>query len=168
MGDSASLTILGIDPGSQVLGWGAVTWHGQSRVSVESYGVIRVRAKEEIGTKLDEIYQRIRQVLDRVHPDVVVVEEVFYGKSFQSALKIGEARGACLLAAAQAGIQTVSYAAAEIKASVTGNGRAHKTQVQAMVARLLDLPEVPKPADAADALACALCHTNRLVLRHVT
>ncbi len=168
MAHDGPVTILGIDPGSQILGWGAVTWHGGTSVTAGAYGVIRAGGKGEIGKKLEEIYQQILAVLHRVKPDVVVVEEVFYGKSFQSALKIGEARGACLLAAAQAGIETQSYAAAEIKAAVTGNGRAHKSQVQAMVARLLNLQEVPKPADAADALACALCHSHRLSLSRLS
>jgi crossover junction endodeoxyribonuclease RuvC len=155
------VTILGIDPGSQILGWGAISWERPNRVSVVGFGVIRVRAAS-VGARLMEIHGQINEVLAAIRPDAVVVEEVFYGKSFQSALRIGEARGVCLLAAAGAGVETFSYAATEIKAAVTGNGRAHKSQVQAMVRRLLRLDQPPRPADAADALACALCHSNRL------
>jgi crossover junction endodeoxyribonuclease RuvC len=158
------VTILGIDPGSQVLGWGAVRWEGGSRVSPISFGAIRVKPGGNVGERLTEIHRRITEVLSRIQPAVVCVEEVFYGKSFQSALRIGEARGVCLLAAASCGIETRSYAAAEIKQAVTGNGRAHKSQVGAMVARILGLQKPPTPADAADALACALCHSHRLTV----
>ena len=160
----AAVTILGIDPGSQVLGWGVIVWRGGTRVELGSYGVIRVRRRDGVGGRLLEIHTQITDVLRRVKPDVVCVEEVFYGKSFQSALRIGEARGVCLLAAAELELELHSYAATEIKQAVTGNGRAHKTQVQAMVTRILGLDKVPKPADAADALACALCHSHRLTL----
>ncbi len=153
--------ILGIDPGSRVVGWGAIRWHGGSKVSLVDFGVLRVRATEA-GKRLAEIHRWTLSVLMELAPDAVVLEEVFYGKSFQSALRVGEARGVCLLAATQAGVPTFSYTPAEVKSAVTGNGRAHKSQVQAMVARLLRLEEVPRPPDAADALACALCHSHRL------
>ena len=151
-----------------MLGWGAIRCSGPARISVVDFGVIRVRTREHIGARLTEIHTKIGEVLARVKPEAVAVEEVFYGKSFQSALRIGEARGVCLLAASEAGVETYSYAASQIKSAVTGNGRAHKSQVQAMVARLLNLDGIPKPADAADALACALCHSHRLRMEALT
>lgn len=159
-----NIKILGIDPGSRVLGWGVITWQHGAEVRVGDFGAIRVKARDSTGARLVEINGKIGDVLRQVKPDAVVVEEVFYGKNFQSALRIGEARGVCLLAAALLGVATYSYAAAEIKSAVTGNGRAHKAQVQAMVARLLKLETIPGPADVADALACALCHSHRLSL----
>ena len=152
---------LGIDPGSRVVGWGALRWHGGCRVSLLDFGCLKVRS-DEAAEKLKQIYRRVLELLTEIRPDAVIVEEVFYGKSFQSALRIGEARGVCILAAAEKGIPTFSYSPAEVKTAVTGNGRAHKSQVQAMVKQLLGLSEVPQPEDAADALACALCHTHRL------
>lgn len=156
------LTILGIDPGSQILGWGAVLWRGSRDMTALDHGVIRLGGAAPGGERLVAIHHAIGRILARFEPGAVCIEEVFYGRNFQSALRIGEARGVCLLAAAQEGRAVFSYTAAEIKSAVTGNGRAHKSQVQAMVARLLALPQVPRPADAADALACALCHANRL------
>ena len=138
-----------------------MVWRGRGTVCLDRYGTIKVTA-DSVPHRLAEIYSRITGIMSELDPEAVAVEEVFYGKSFQSALRIGEARGVCLLAATQAGIPTFSYSAAEIKSAVTGNGRAHKSQVQAMVARLLGLEKVPRPADAADALACALCHSHRL------
>jgi len=159
---SEPLVILGIDPGARVLGWGAVVWRGPRRISLASFGAIRVPPGLKGGERLIEIRRRIKEVFAVVKPDAVVIEEVFYGRNFQSALTIGEARGVCVLAASEEGLPLVSYSAAEIKSAVTGNGRAHKSQVAAMVARILGLACPPKPADASDALACALCHTNRL------
>jgi crossover junction endodeoxyribonuclease RuvC len=162
---SEALTILGIDPGSRVLGWGAVLWRGPQKIALREFGAIRVTPGLAGGERLLEIRARISEVFARVAPDAVAIEKVFYGRNFQSALTIGEARGVCVLAASEAGYPLFSYAAAEIKAAVTGNGRAHKSQVAAMVARILGLAKPPAPADAADALACALCHTNRMPFR---
>ncbi len=155
-------TILGIDPGSHVLGWGAVRWEGPRTITAVAFGAIRVPPELKGGERLLAVARGVNAILERIAPDAVAIEEVFCGRNFQSALTIGEVRGVCLLAAAEAGFATFSYSAAEIKAAVTGNGRAHKSQVSAMVARILRLPRPPRPADAGDALACALCHANRL------
>ncbi len=156
------LKILGIDPGSRIVGWGAIAWEGPRRITLAEFGAIRVPRGLECGARLSEIRTRIKEIIERIAPDVVAIEKVFYGRNFQSALTIGEARGVCVLAATEAGLPLFSYSAAEIKSAVTGNGRAHKSQVAAMVARILTLPRPPTPADAGDALACALCHSNRL------
>ena len=159
---SEPLRILGIDPGSRIVGWGAIIWEGTRRITLAEFGAIRVLPGLECGARLSEIRARIKEIIERIAPDVVAIEKVFYGRNFQSALTIGEARGVCVLAATEAGVPLFSYSAAEIKSAVTGNGRAHKSQVAAMVARILELPRPPTPADAGDALACALCHSNRL------
>ena len=155
-------TILGIDPGSHVLGWGAVRWEGPQALSAVAFGALRVPPDLKGGARLLMIRRGVDAILARIAPDAVALEEVFYGRNFQSALTIGEVRGVCLLAAAEGGFATYGYSAAEVKAAVTGNGRAHKSQVTAMVARILRLTQPPRPADAGDALACALCNANRL------
>ncbi len=156
--------VLGIDPGSRVLGWGVVERRDLRYLRLVEYGTIRVNTDAPKERKLLEIHREIHKVFERMQPDIVSVEEVFYGKSFQSAMKIGEARGVCLLAAAERSYPIHHFAPAEVKGAVTGNGRAHKSQVQAMVTRILELDKVPKPADAADALACAICYCNRVLL----
>lgn len=154
------MRILGIDPGTRLVGWGILDKKG-GRVRVLDYGVIRVRDADKLPERLLGIYQGLVALMKRVKPDTVVVEDVFYARDVRSTIKLGEARGLALLCAAQKNIPVFEYTPAEVKKSVTGNGRADKTQVQAMVRRILALAETPPP-DAADALALTLCHLHRL------
>lgn len=155
-------TIIGIDPGTRILGWGVITSPRPLQLALVDYGVIRISQELDTPQRLLAIHRAIHEILKAKKPDIMAIERVFYGKSFQSALKIGEARGICLLAAAELDLPTFSYTPAEVKSAVTGNGQAHKSQVQSMVTRVLKLSGPPRPADAADALACAICHMNRL------
>ena len=124
--------------------------------------MFRGPSSADLPSRLARGYEGLVEVIERHEPDVMVVEQVFCGKNIQSALKLGEARGVILLCAARAGSPVVEYAPATIKKSVAGGGRASKEQVQRMVQRVLRLEELPRPADAADALAMALCHGFRL------
>jgi len=154
------LRVLGIDPGGRATGWGLV----ESRGGVLSCaGCGTIRAQGALPERLRSIHARLGEIIARYHPDEAAFEEVFLARNFQSALSLGEARGVALLAAAQAGLPVFEYSAAEVKKAVTGYGRADKAQVQAMVRRLLslptDAPAAAQPAaDAADALAVAICH----------
>ncbi len=150
--------ILGIDPGTAVTGYGVVAKEGGSVVSLVECGVVRTSSGEELAVRIREIYQEVTALITRHEPSVVVVEDVFQGKNVQSALKLGHARGAILLAAALGEIPIAEYSPREIKKAVVGNGNATKDQVGFMVQQQLRLKAPPSPADAADGVAVALCH----------
>lgn len=150
------MRVLGIDPGTIRMGVGIVESNGNHRhlVSFESISISRDRSLSE---KLKEIYDHVLSFIDRFQPDVMALENVFFGKDVRSLVKIGEARASAMLAAAEKGIPVMEYPPARVKEAVTGNGRASKIQIQQMVKYLLQL-KTPPPVDAADALAVALCH----------
>jgi len=150
--------ILGIDPGTAVTGYGVVAKEGGSAVSLVECGVVRTSSGEVLAVRIREIYEAVAAVIARHAPSVVVVEEVFQGKNVQSALKLGHARGAILLAAALSEIPIAEYSPREIKKAVVGNGNATKEQVAFMVQQQLHLKAPPSPSDAADGVAAALCH----------
>ena len=150
--------ILGIDPGTAVTGYGVVAQEGGGAVSLVECGVVRTSSREALPVRIREIFEEITALIARHAPSVVVVEDVFQGKNVQSALKLGHARGAILLAAALGEIQIAEYSPREIKKAVVGNGNASKDQVGFMVQQQLRLKDPPSPADAADGVAAALCH----------
>jgi len=150
--------ILGIDPGSLVTGWGVVQVDGTHLTHI-AHGTIATSSADAQGERLRRIHQGIQEVLRKYRPSGVSLERVFFARNVASALKLGQARGVALLAAAEQEIAVAEYAAAEIKVAVTGFGQATKQQVQKMIAVLLCLRgEVA--ADAADALAAAVCHIH--------
>lgn len=150
--------MLGIDPGTAVTGYGVVTRSGPGAVSLRECGVITTSTDRPMLERIREIYDATAALIERHRPFVVSVEDVFQGKNAQSALKLGHARGAILLAAAHAEVSVAEYAPREIKKAVVGNGNATKDQVGFMVQRQLRLVAAPTPADAADGVAAALCH----------
>ena len=150
--------ILGIDPGTAVTGYGVVAKDGGGAVSLVECGVVRTSSGEALAVRIREIYEEITTLITRHAPSVVVVEDVFLGKNVQSALKLGHARGAILLAAALGEIPIAEYSPREIKKAVVGNGNATKDQVGFMVQQQLRLKVPPSPSDAADGVAVALCH----------
>ena len=150
--------ILGIDPGTAVTGYGVVVKEGGSAVSLVECGVVRTSSSEALAVRIREIYEEVTALITRHAPTVVVVEDVFQGKNVQSALKLGHARGAILLAAALGEIPIAEYSPREVKKAVVGNGNATKEQVGFMVQQQLRLKDPPSPADAADGVAVALCH----------
>ncbi len=149
--------ILGIDPGSRITGYGVVRHNGRQFEYVGS-GCIRVVA-EQLPEKLKIIHDGVRELILQFNPDVFAIERVFMAKNADSALKLGQARGAAIVAATVNDLPVYEYAAREVKLAVVGTGGADKVQVQHMVKRILSLPGTPQ-ADAADALAIALCHGN--------
>ena len=150
--------ILGIDPGTAVTGYGVVAKEDGGAVSLVECGVVRTSSGEALAVRIREIYEEVTALIARHAPSVVVVEDVFLGKNVQSALKLGHARGAILLAAALGDIPIAEYSPREIKKAVVGNGNATKDQVGFMVQQQLRLKAPPSPADAADGVATALCH----------
>lgn len=150
--------ILGIDPGTAITGYGVVAREGGGAVSLVECGVVRTSSGEVLAVRIRDIYEAITTLIIRHAPSVLVVEDVFQGKNVRSALKLGHARGAILLAGALGEIPIVEYSPREIKKAVVGNGNATKDQVGFMVQQQLRLKAPPSPADAADGVAAALCH----------
>ena len=154
------MIILGLDPGLGTTGWGLIAAEG-NRLRHLANGQIRTDAKAELAARLVELHARLAAVLAEHRPDAAAVEEVFVNENPQSTLKLGQARGVVLLAAAQAGIEVGEYAARLVKKAVVGTGSADKIQVHAMVQRLLPGVKITG-ADAADALAVAITHAHHL------
>lgn len=153
------MIILGVDPGTRVAGYGVVEV-ANSTVRAKEYGILKLNAKAPLQVRLASLYDGIEEVLEKWKPDVVSVEEAFFAKNAQTALKLGHARGVILLAAEKFGSQIVEFTPRQIKKAVVGNGNADKAQVEFMVRTLLSLPSDPIKDDAFDALAAALCANN--------
>lgn len=150
--------ILGIDPGSRATGYGLITKEGNRLLHVDN-GVIRPPESEPLAGRLHYIFQQLLSIISEYEPEEVAIEQVFVSRNAQSALKLGQARGAALLAAAHTGRPVDEYSALQVKSAVVGYGRAAKIQVQQMVKALLKLPEIAQE-DASDALAVAICHAH--------
>ena len=157
------MRVCGIDCGTETTGYGVVDWDDRARdphlVSIVSGGICPPK-KSQLPERLAFIYSQLTGLFDLHRPEIVAVEEVFFSVNARSAIRLGHVRGVALLAAATAGLPVAEYAPLTIKSTVTGYGLAAKNQVQFMVARLLSLPAAPQPADAADALAIAICHIH--------
>jgi crossover junction endodeoxyribonuclease RuvC len=159
--------VLGIDPGTQVTGYGVVRGEGSAATLVEC-GVIRTQSKDPLPARLNSIHEGVSELLKRHRPDFMCVEDVFYAKNVRTTVMLGHARGVILLAAEQVAVAVRELTPTAIKKAVVGSGAATKEQVQFMVTRLLRLKSAPKPADAADGVAAALAfflgaHTERLL-----
>jgi len=160
------MRILGIDPGSEVTGYGIIETDGATHRAV-LFGAIRTVARHPLHKRLLRIHEELCAVLGREPVDAVAVEGMFHAVNVQSALRLGHARGVALLAGAQFDVPLFEYSPMEIKNAIVGYGRAEKGQVQAMVRFLLGLADVPSPADAADALAVAICHSHCSATRNL-
>ncbi len=157
------MRVFGIDCGTEITGFGVVDSDDagrESQLKFRAMGAIRLTKTRTLPERLEQVFQELTAEIERWRPDAVAIEEVFYSVNAKSALKLGQVRGVALLAAAKLGIAVAEYAPLKIKSSVVGYGLAKKEQVQFMVARLLALTELPQPADAADALAIAICHIH--------
>jgi crossover junction endodeoxyribonuclease RuvC len=151
------MRILGIDPGSETLGWGVVEGVGQKYALVE-FGTIKSSPKLAFSKRLLKIADGVEVLINKFQPDALSIEEAFFAVNVKVALKLGQVRGAVLVVAERAGLEIGEYAPRLIKQTVVGYGNAEKHQVQEMVKLLLKLKTVPQPHDAADALAIAICH----------
>lgn len=155
------MRILGVDPGTRIVGYGVVDING-NRLQPVASGVIRTTSGAEIPLRLQEIWNGIREVIRRTSPDVAAVESVFHGRNTQSLIKIGEARGVILLAVAAEGIEVRSLTPAEVKKAVTGRGNARKEQVREMVRVILGTAIEAETDDVTDAMAVAICQSHRV------
>jgi crossover junction endodeoxyribonuclease RuvC len=158
------VVVLGIDPGTANTGFGVVVARGP-RLGALDGGTIETKAGVALEQRLVRIHARVVELIAEHGPEAVAIEELYFGQNVRTALAVGQARGAVLLAAGQSGVPCFSYTPQQIKQAVCGSGAAAKDQVQRMVGALLALPEIPKPDHAADALAVAICHANGAPLR---
>jgi crossover junction endodeoxyribonuclease RuvC len=157
------MRVFGVDCGTEITGFGVVETEESRRdrqLVCCAMGAIRLSKQKPLPVRLEQVFRELTAEMERWQPDAVAIEEVFYSVNAKSALKLGQVRGVALLAAATVKLPVVEYAPLKIKSSVVGYGLAKKEQVQFMVARLLGLSEIPEPADAADALAIAICHIH--------
>ena len=154
------MKIIGIDPGLVQTGYGIINV-SNNQISLIDYGIIKPPPKDPLANRLLTIFNDVCEIISNYNPQIFAIEEVFYGKNIKSAMRLGQARGASMVAAASKEIPIYEYSARKVKQSVTGNGNAHKTQVQFMVKAKLNMDHNPEPMDAADALAIALCHDNQ-------
>lgn len=153
------MRIIGIDPGYAIVGFGVLDYN-KSRFSVVEYGAITTPAEMDFNQRLCEIYSDLCYIFDKYKPDFLSIERLYFTSNQKTAIAVAQARGVTLLAAKQRGIEIFEYTPLQVKQSVTGYGKAVKNQVQDMTKRILDLEEVPKPDDTADALAMAICHAH--------
>ena len=149
--------ILGIDPGTATMGWGVIRQEG-SRLSYVQHGAITTPSQWEMPRRLGRLFDGVTELVKGYRPETVAVEELFFNTNVTTAITVGQARGVVLLAAYRAGIEVAEYTPLQVKQAITSYGRAEKRQVQEMVKSLLRLREIPKPDDAADGLAIAVCH----------
>jgi len=157
-------TVLGIDPGSLVTGYGLIHWI-RSGLECLDFGCVRLSSQNSLTIRLEQIYDKLSEVVAVFKPDRMAVETIFHSRSVRSALIMGHVRGVVLLVAAKAGLEVFEYSPLEIKLSVVGSGAASKKQVQFMVSKLLSISG-RLPLDASDALAVALCHVNKCARGH--
>ena len=153
------MRILGIDPGYGIIGFGLIE-ADRMNYSLLRCGAITTPAGMDFSARLEIIYEDMKQLLEVAKPDVVAIEELFFGQNVTTGIGVAQSRGVILLAIRQAGLEVTSYKPAQIKQAVVGYGNATKHQVQDMTKRLLRLQAMPKPDDAADAIAIALCHAR--------
>lgn len=151
------MIILGIDPGIAIVGYSIVECKGNNMRAID-YGCITTKSTELFPDRIKTIYDSLIQIIDKYQPDDLAIEELFFNKNVKTAIMVGQARGVEILAAINRGLEIYEYTPLQIKQATVGYGRAEKHQVQEMVKLLLNLKEIPKPDDVADALAIAICH----------
>ncbi len=152
--------VVGIDPGTAITGYGIIREQENGDLEWVSHGVVKTPSDWDEPQRLLEIYQKLNEIFTSYKPDCCAVEKLFFQKNVKTAIQVGQGRGAALIAAAEAELTVGEYTPLEIKQAVVGYGNADKQQVQKMVKVLLNLEEIPKPDDAADALAVAICHLH--------
>jgi crossover junction endodeoxyribonuclease RuvC len=154
------MLVLGVDPGTATTGYALVDEDAGGEVQLLRFGVFETRAGEPMPLRLQLLYDGLSVLIRQTDPDGMAVEELFFSRNVTTALSVGQARGVVLLAAAQAGVPVYEYKPAQVKQALVGYGGASKAQMQEMVRMMLGLPEIPRPDDAADAIAVAICHLH--------
>ncbi|HHU62950.1 MAG TPA: crossover junction endodeoxyribonuclease RuvC [Clostridiales bacterium] len=160
------MVILGIDPGIAIMGYGIIEYKHDD-FNVLDYGCVRTDSSLNTAKRLEQLYNSILYLVHKYKPEDMAVEELFFNKNAKTAMVIGQARGVCILAGSNCGLKVYEYTPLQVKQGVVGYGRAEKAQVQQMVKTLLKLDSIPKPDDAADALAVAVCHAHSKRVNHL-
>ncbi len=158
------MRVIGIDPGTAITGWGVVEGDG-NQLTMVAYGVVTTPAGTPLPQRLQTIYHELTGIIQEWQPETSAIEELFFSKNAKTALTVGHGRGVAMLALANANLPIVEYKPLEIKQAITGHGGADKQQMQQMVKLLLELDDIPRPDDAADGLAVAICHLHSARLR---
>ncbi|EJU20536.1 MULTISPECIES: crossover junction endodeoxyribonuclease RuvC [Mogibacterium] len=153
------MRILGIDPGYAIMGYGVLDYNG-NRFKTVGYGSVETEAGLPMPERLKLLYDGLTEIIQKYEPDEVSIEELFFNRNVTTAIGVGEARGVAMLACVEGGLVVSEYTPMQIKQALVGYGKAEKAQVQMMVKTILNLPEVPKPDDTADAVAAAICHAH--------
>ena len=153
------MRILGVDPGYAIVGVGTIDYEG-NRFRIVEYGAITTQAGEDMFDRLKKIYDEMMELIERVKPDALAIEELFFQNNQKTAINVAQARGVIVLAAKNHGIPIFEYTPLQVKQAVVGYGKADKNQVQQMTKAILSLEKIPKPDDTADALAIAICHAH--------
>jgi crossover junction endodeoxyribonuclease RuvC len=153
------MVIMGVDPGTALMGYGVVDYH-KNQFKLLTYGVLRTHKEEAQGHRLKALFHGLNALMDTYRPEHVAVETLFFNKNTKTALTVGQARGIALLSASLRELALFEYTPLQVKQGVVGYGKADKKQIQFMVRAILNLTDIPKPDDAADALAIAICHGN--------
>lgn len=153
------MVILGLDPGTATTGYGVIRVLG-NRFQMLEYGIISTPAKTPMEKRLEMIYDNLQELLQKWQPDQAAVEELFFNQNITTAITVGQARGVLLLCCAQNNVPLAEYTPLQVKQALVGYGRADKKQIQQMVKMFLNLADIPKPDDVADALAIAICHAH--------
>jgi crossover junction endodeoxyribonuclease RuvC len=161
------MVVLGIDPGTAITGYAFLTEDAAGEAQLLRYGVVETTAGTPMPQRLLAIHQQIGALVREFGPDAMAIEELFFKRNVTTAITVGQARGVVLLAAAQAGLPIYEYTPAVVKQALVGYGSADKAQIQEMVRMMLGLAEVPRPDDAADAVAVAICHLHSQRLRRL-
>lgn len=153
------MRIIGIDPGTAIMGYGVIDYIG-NQMKVVDYGCIRTESNISMPERLGLLYDDLVMLIDKYQADAMAVEELFFNRNVTTAITVGQARGVIILAGVKAGLEVYEYTPLQVKQAICGYGRADKRQVQEMVKMFLNLKTIPKPDDAADALAVSICHAH--------
>ncbi len=153
------MRILGIDPGIAIVGFGIIDYEGNRSLPIQ-FGTIETKAKEKEEKRLTQIYESMVELINRYQPEMLAIEKLYFNRNVTNAFMVGQARGVIVLAAVQHNMSVYEYTPLQVKQAVVGFGQAEKKQVQDMVKIFLNLPQIPKPDDVADALAVAICHAH--------
>jgi len=160
------LIIMGIDPGFAITGYGIIKYEG-NRFTVKEYGAVLTETSDSFPERLRILSNKIKTLIKIYNPDAFAIEELFFNKNIKTAISAAQGRGAAIVAAADCGIDIFEYTPLQVKQAVVGYGRAEKSQIQQMVKIILNLSEIPKPDDVADALAVAICHAHSYRLNNI-
>lgn len=158
-----NMRIIGIDPGYAITGYGILDYEG-NKFKVVDYGAITTSSKESLDIRLLKLSQELEELIIKYKPDVLTVEELFFNTNIKTAIMVAQGRGVVIVSAAKFGLKVYEYTPLQVKQAVTGYGRADKNQIQQMVKVILNLPQIPKPDDIADALAISICHAHSNVM----